>query len=377
MIESIKNIRNIKKIRNTMLYSRVRQYFPFFKAERVIDDRDRIEPAEVVTIDWPAQVIKPKFGIVQDYEDYPRWTKYCRFLEQNSFDFEIYNIHAHDWIENAGKFDIIIGIPSSEFYDLEEMRRKYYVLETFLGKACYPSTDHMCLYEDKALEAYLSKIKDIPFVNTYVSYDKADALHLVETLRYPLICKVNPTSGSIGVELVHTPMQARKIVEYAFSNNGRKTYLNYFRQKNYIYFQDFVPNDGYDIRVIVVGDWVFGYYRKVLEGDFRASGMNLVEKRDLPVETVKLGWKVNKIVKSPMLVVDMLHGLDGKYSIIEFSPVCQMETPEQLHVNGIPGVYIFDDDDSFHFEQGRYWLHELALKEFLVKDYLPKKIPMQ
>lgn len=337
-----------------------------------VDDRDRIEDAEIVTIDWPVHVEKPKIGIVQDYGQYPRWTKYCRFLDKHSFHYDIYNIHAHDWIENAEKYDIIIGIPSSELFHLEEMRRKYYVLETFLGKTCYPSMNHAMLFEDKCLEAYISKVFGIPFVNTYVSHDKKDAMRLIENLTYPVVCKIVPSSGSLGMELVRTRKRGRKIVEQAFSRIGRKTHQVYFRQKNYIYFQDYVPNDGYDIRAIVIGNWVFGYYRKVLEGDFRASGMDLLERRALPEEAMKIALKVNKIIKSPMLAVDMLHGLDGKYYVIEFSPICKMETAVQLEVDGVPGVYVFEDDESFHFEKGRYWAHELILREFLLNDCLPK-----
>jgi hypothetical protein len=68
----------------------------------------------------------------------------------------------------------------------------------------------------------------------------------------------------------------------------------------------------------------------------------------------------------------MLHGLDDEYYIVEFSPLCQMETPAQLMVDGVPGAYVFDDDESYHFEPGRYWVHELALREFLLNDYLPR-----
>lgn len=73
-----------------------------------------------------------------------------------------------------------------------------------------------------------------------------------------------------------------------------------------------------------------------------------------------------------MLAVDMLHGLDGNYYIIEFSPFFQMETPEQLHLDGIAGRYIFDENDNYYFEPGKFWLDELALKEFLINTYLPK-----
>ena len=136
-----------------------------------------------------------------------------------------------------------------------------------------------------------------------------------------------------------------------------------------MYFQEYVPNDGYDIRIIVIGDNVFGYYRKAPPGDFRASGMGVVEKRKLPLEAMKISRKVNAVLKSPMLVVDLLRGNDGQYYIIEISPICRIDTPEQLLVDGRPGVYVFDDENTYHFKEGRYWVQELALKEFFRTIY--------
>jgi glutathione synthase/RimK-type ligase-like ATP-grasp enzyme len=338
-----------------------------------IDDHDIINDAEIVKIDWPIHVKKPTIGIIRDEGIYPRWTKYRRFLENNSFDHNIYDLHANDWIEKAENFDIILGFPLSTIWDLNEFRRKYYLLEKFLGKRCYPSTDHVNLYEDKSLEAYLAEIYDLPFVKTYTSHDEANALNLIKTLAYPLVSKVNPSSGSVGVELVRTEKEARQIVQRAFSRLGRSTFTNHFRQKNYVYFQEFIPNDGYDIRVIVVGNWVLGYYRKVLGGDFRASGMNLVELRELPETPMRIALRVNELIKSPMLAVDMIHALNGNYYVIEYSPIFQSELPEDLHVNGVPGVYIFDGSGSFHFEPGKFWVSELALREFLLMDYLPSQ----
>jgi glutathione synthase/RimK-type ligase-like ATP-grasp enzyme len=336
-----------------------------------VDDRDQIEDAEIVRIDWPNNVVKPRVGIVKDFENYPRWTKYCRFLEKNSFPYTFYDIHAHDWIENAQKYDVVVGIVSNQLNHLKEIQEKYYFLETFLGKKCFPSAAHVFLYENKSLEAYISKFYDIPFAKTYISHSPKDALALAANLHYPLVSKINYSSGSVGIELVRTPKQARRIIEQAFSRNGRKVHVAYFRQKNYVYFQEFIPNDGYDIRVILVGNWAFGYYRKVLRGDFRASGMDKVEKRALPEEAIRTAWKAQKCIQSPQLVVDMLHGLDGNYSIIELSIVCKIRNSEQLKVNGIPGVYIIEDNGVIRFEKGRYWTHELALRKFLLDEYLP------
>lgn len=363
-----------KKIQKSLFYSRLRQHFPMSPLV-ITDDRDSMAQAERVEFPWPGQVTRPLVGIVQDTEKTPRWTKYCRFLETNGIPYEIYDIHAHDWQQKAEKFDVILGFTTNALYNLDESRRKYHFLETYLHKACYPSSKHAFLYEDKALEAFVAQACGAPFIRSYISHSFADAMRLSVTLQYPLVSKINPSSGSLGVQLVTDQKSCQKIIRQAFSQTGRKIFTESFRQKNYVYFQDYVACDGYDIRAMVVGNRIFGYYRKVLPGDFRASGMNMeVEKRALPPEAMRIAWQLNQTVQSPMLIVDMLHGLDDRYYIIEYSPVCQMDSPEQLHVDGIPGAYVMSEDGSIHFEPGKYWLHELALEQFFLKDYLPPRL---
>jgi hypothetical protein len=43
-------------------------------------------------------------------------------------------------------------------------------------------------------------------------------------------------------------------------------------EKGYIYFQNFIPDNDSDIRVVVVGEKAFAIKRMVRENDFRASG---------------------------------------------------------------------------------------------------------
>lgn len=91
-----------------------------------------------------------------------------------------------------------------------------------------------------------------------ISNDKQDALHLVEKLHYPVVHKIDTGSGSPGVELVKDQNQARMIVQQASSISRWANYSVYYKQKNYVYFQDFIPNDGHAIRVIICGNWAFG-----------------------------------------------------------------------------------------------------------------------
>ena len=366
----IKNSRIFKKISRSVLYSRLRSQLPS-KPSVICDDREQIGlDVKEVRINWPKDLPKPKVGVIQDKGESPRWTKHCRFLETNKIPYEFYDLDSINWLENAKKLDVIIGIYSCQPYYLEQILRKYYVLEQHLKKKCYPNFSDALLYEDKILEAYLSEIYGFPFITTYVYNCMNEAMQAAPRFTYPIISKIVPCAGSVGVEMIYSEKQCLSVIKKAFSVSGRKTHAPYACQKNYVYFQDYVPNDGYDIRIIVVGQMVFGYYRKALEGDFRASGMGQVEKRELPPEAMQIARKVTDTLKSPMLVVDMLRGNDGKFHIIEISPICKIETPEQLHVDGKPGVCIFSEDGTFRFEEGRYWVHELALKEFLIKNYI-------
>ena len=44
------------------------------------------------------------------------------------------------------------------------------------------------------------------------------------------------------------------------------------REKGYVYFQEFIPRNEYDVRVIVVNQKAFAIKRLVRTNDFRASG---------------------------------------------------------------------------------------------------------
>ena len=372
--KQIKDLRFVKVLQKSTLYARLRAQLPGGLNGHAIDDRGQYPAGQDILIDWPADLPKPRVAVMKDFDPYPRWTKYIHFLETNGFPYGLFDLHAQDWLEQARHYDVFIGLIDCELSLLMEMRKKFFILERYMGKICYPSWEHVTIYEDKTLESYISEITGIPFAKAHISHNEADALAMIETLSYPTISKFETSSGSMGVELVHSKGEAERIVRKSFSVSGRASHLLYHREKNYCYFQDFIPNDGYDIRCIVVDNMVFGYYRKVLEGDFRASGMNLVEKRDLPEEAIRIAWRASKVLKSPLMVVDMMHGLDGQYYVIEYSINCQMETPEQLHVDGQPGVYIIDEDESIHFQPGRYWVHELALRQFFIQDYLPRHV---
>src|SRR5690606_9034756 len=70
-------------------------------------------------------------------------------------------------------------------------------------------------------------------------------------------------------------------------------------EKGYVYYQDFIPNNDSDIRVIIVDDKAFAIKRMVRENDFRASGSGkiLYDKKHFSDEVIKLSFEINDKIK--------------------------------------------------------------------------------
>lgn len=131
-----------------------------------------------------------------------------------------------------------------------------------------------------------------------------------------------------------------------------------------------MESDRVDTRVNIIGNMIFGYYRKPKGNDFRASGSGIVIKEDLPIEAIRIALETYSKIGKAMLGVDMLKDRSGKYWISEISPFIYVRTPEELKVNGIPGTYSLQDDGTLLFEKELFWPQQLALKVFFEQNYL-------
>ena len=67
--------------------------------------------------------------------------------------------------------------------------------------------------------------------------------------------------------------------------------------------QKFIESAKFDLRIIVVGNKLFGYFRYPKEGDFRASGAGNVKKKALPEEAMRIAVRTKEILKSTSLEI--------------------------------------------------------------------------
>ena len=93
------------------------------------------------------------------------------------------------------------------------------------------------------------------------------------------------------------------------------------RDKGYVYFQDFIPNNKYDIRVCLVNNKAFAMKRMVRENDFRASGShnNIFAKDQIPNGCVKLAFEIYSKMNSQSLAVDFISSETDTLLVTEVS----------------------------------------------------------
>jgi len=329
-----------------------------------------------VYLDWPNEVIKPKIGLIKDFANIDfipynaYWPRFEKFLKNNNFEYILFNINEKNWLDYVKKCDAIIYRTPSEQYSQYEAKMKIWFIENILKKKVLPNYKSLWFYEDKIAQYYILKELGLPVIDTFISFSYSEAKNYIEYCNYPFVSKLTTGSGSLGVEIVKNKREAKRIVNKIF-NDGYVTGYSYFKQKDYVYFQKFLENCEYDLRVIVIGNKLFGYYRLTPKDDFRASGAGLVVKKEIPVDALDFTYNVVQKLGVPFLAVDLLKDvISNQYLINEVSVFIQVDTDEQLHVDGKPGYYERVDEGKYIFKEGKYWIQEFILEEFLKREYL-------
>jgi glutathione synthase/RimK-type ligase-like ATP-grasp enzyme len=336
-------------------------------ASEIWDDAALVDVAPPFTVAWPEQVARPFVGIVQDGGKKPHWTKYRRFLSENSFDFRVVDIHGSSWTDDLSGVDILVWRPSSRPHELEEARKKIFHMQEFLHVPVYPGLRAVNMYEDKVVQSWVLASLGADAPTTVVSFSEVDAVEQVAALGPEVVWKIATGAGSAGVERL-SARRSRAAIRRAFSMRGRRTYWPYLNQKGYVYAQSYEQGLTVDVRVLVVGPVLSGYFRDAPAGDFRASGMGLERRGLMPARAMEEAWRIARSLDAGPLSVDFLSdpGLQV-FKVTEMSAFNQIDSPFECQLDGVPGVYIRRGEQAFDFHPGRYWFQELSLAYVLAR----------
>lgn len=282
-----------------------------------------------------------------------RWVTYC---EKNNIQYKLVNAYDSDIIEQLKDCTAFMWHHNHANYkDALFAKQLLYSLEQ-KGMKVFPDFNTTWHFDDKVGQKYLLESIDAPLVPSYVFYTKKEALEWINNTSFPKVFKLRGGAGSANVKLAKTKSQAKGFVRKAFGSGffqfDRIEYLKdnyrkwkegkdkyglikglyrlfiktefskmYHREKGYIYFQNFIPNNSFDIRVVVVGDKAFALKRLVRKDDFRASGGGSIiyDKNQIDERCVKIAFEVNEKIKSQSIAYDFVFDENNNPLIVEIS----------------------------------------------------------
>lgn len=285
------------------------------------------------------------------FSDY--WIKYC---ENNHIDFKIVNCYDTNIINQLEDCDgLMWHHHHGNYKDALFAKDLLFSLE-HVGMKVFPDFHTTWHFDDKVGQKYLLEAINAPLVPSYVFYDKTTAFNWAKETSYPKVFKLRGGAGATNVRLVKDFQQCQKIINRAFNKgfsqhdpwyglrdiinkykNGAATIKNILggitriiqpkefermanREKGYAYFQEFIPNNDSDIRLIVIGgEYAYGMKRMNRKNDFRASGSSNFVYEAIPLEVVKLGFSCSKKLKLQSAAFDFIFDGNNKPLIIEIS----------------------------------------------------------
>jgi glutathione synthase/RimK-type ligase-like ATP-grasp enzyme len=282
-----------------------------------------------------------------------RWIAYCA---GNDINYKLVDCFRSDIIQQLADCDALMWHFNHKGPKESKFAKQLLFSVQSSGKKVFPDFSTMWHFDDKVAQKYLLEAIGAPLVPSYVFYSRKDALDWADKTSYPKVFKLRNGAGSDNVRLVKTKGKAASLIKRAFGrgykqyegwNNLKERYRKYSfgkttkwdvikgiirlfhtteyakvtgRETGYIYFQDFIPGNDHDIRVIVVDNKAFAIKRMVRKNDFRASGSGFIlyEKEHFNDETIRLAFEISNKLQDQCMAYDFVYQ-DRNPLIVEIS----------------------------------------------------------
>ena len=282
-----------------------------------------------------------------------RWIAYCN---ENNIPYKIVDCYRSDIINQLDDCDALMWhINHQNSKDVLFGRQLLYSVQV-AGKKVFPDYNTVWHFDDKVGQKYLLEAIGAPLVPTWIFYTKKEAIAWAEETSFPKVFKLRGGAGSANVRLAATKSDALQLIQRSFGHgfsqydavgNLKERIRKYQlgktglfdivkglirfiyptryaviagRERGYIYFQEFVPGNDHDIRVIVVDDKAFAIKRMVRDNDFRASGSGNIkyEKENFKEDSIKVSLTIAKKLHSQCVALDYVYK-DGRPLLVEVS----------------------------------------------------------
>jgi hypothetical protein len=285
--------------------------------------------------------------------------KIISYCSENNINYKIVDCFDDSIIDNLSDCNILV-------WDHDLLLQKDYLLGKRMMFALslnkqiitYPSIEEGWHYDDKIGQKYLLESINAPFVPTNIYYDKQKALSWFNKQELPLVFKLKGGAGSSNVKLIKTKKQGLKLINKMFSRGIKPVRKEYFlkesfrkykeekkskidlikssikyllplnknfiseREKGYVYFQKFIKNNEFDVRIVVINqEKAFGIKRYNRKNDFRASGSGKIEylnPDNINLTCLEIAFQTAKKLKMDSIAYDFVFE-NGNPKIVEIT----------------------------------------------------------
>lgn len=324
-----------------------------------------------------------------------RWIEVCR---ERNIPFRLVNCLRTDVVEQCAGLEAILWHWSLN--DPRELLMARQLASALKQRqiVMFPDWETCWHYDDKIAQKYLLESIEAPLIPTWVFTDPAQAKEWIEKASWPKVFKLRCGAGSSNVRLVRSQSDAESLCHRAFGRGFptemvridavqrylgaqrsakdltrrlwrllRKGFLRVMgrsylpKERGYIYFQEFMPDNAFDTRVTVIGERAFAFTRDNRPGDFRASGSGRLcyDPARIDRRCIESAFRVAERLRTQSLAFDFLFDQTGAPRIGEIS-YCYMAKA----VYDCAGHW----DIQLKWREGHVWPQDAILEDICGKQ---------
>ncbi len=335
----------------------------------------------------PTIGIHPRSGSFSD-----RWIEYCR---ERHIPFQIVDAFSSDLMEQAKDLKAFLWHWAYGDHASQLVARQILRSLEVAGLLVFPDMNTCWHYDDKVGQKYLLEAIKAPLAPTWVFYRLEDARNWLADTTFPKVFKLRGGGSSDNVKLVTNSREAYRLCKLAFSRgfdpipsyfgdlktkvhkirskqdlwskarrapmvlgNIAKQRKHFPRERQYVYFQEYMGGNACDTRVTVIGDRAFAFQRGNRPGDFRASGSGCIDysPESVDPDMVKEAFRVARGVGSQSLALDFVYDSQHRPALLEIS-YCFVPGA----VQACPGYW----DESLTWHAGQVYAEDAILEGIL------------
>lgn len=324
------------------------------------------------------------------------WIEYCK---QNNINYTLVDCYKSNIISALADCDALMWHHHHAHYkDVLFAKQLLFSLEQ-AGRKVFPDFNTCWHFDDKLGQKYLLESIGAPLVPTSVFYDKEEALAWAKNTTYPKVFKLRGGAGAANVRLAKNKKEAVRLIRKAFGRGfpqfdrwgnfeekirkirigKEKVFIGLAKgiyrlfasssyakmkgnEKGYVYFQDFIPNNNSDTRIIIIGDKAFAIKRMVRANDFRASGSGIIkyEKDEIDTRCINIAFEIAEKLKFQCMAYDFVFDANNKPLLVEISYGF-----DPRGYTACPGYW----DKSLNFHEGVFNPYGWMVEQVLNKCY--------